>query len=104
MARRCCWPSRTWGDETSEAWRAVLDYLVKRWLRKPEFLIVDSGIGLELALTALWGDVPTQRCTVHKHRNLPAHAPSGKDRRKEIGAGLLRAMLRQLGLEPRDLE
>jgi mRNA interferase HicA len=27
-----------------------------------------------------------------------------KDRRKEIGAGLLRAMLRQLGLEPRDLE
>ncbi len=27
-----------------------------------------------------------------------------KDRRKEIGAGLLRAMLRQLGLKPRDLE
>ena len=23
----------------------------------------------------LWGDVPTQRCTVHKHRNLLAHAP-----------------------------
>jgi hypothetical protein len=27
-----------------------------------------------------------------------------KDRRKEIGVGLLRAMLRQLGLTPRDLE
>jgi mRNA interferase HicA len=27
-----------------------------------------------------------------------------KDRRKEIGPGLLRAMLRQLGLSPRDLE
>jgi hypothetical protein len=27
-----------------------------------------------------------------------------KDRRKEIGTGLLRAMLRQLGLSPRDLE
>jgi Transposase, Mutator family len=26
-------------------------------------------------LAALWGDVPTQRCTVHKHRNLLAHAP-----------------------------
>ena len=27
-----------------------------------------------------------------------------KDRRKEIGPGLLREMLRQLGLSPRDLE
>ena len=27
-----------------------------------------------------------------------------KDRRKEIGTGLLRAMLCQLGLTPRDLE
>ena len=47
----------------------------KRGLRKPEFLIVDGGTGLEQALAALWGDVPTQRCTVHKHRNLLAHAP-----------------------------
>src|SRR5205814_5849389 len=36
---------------------------------------VDGGTGLEQALAALWGDVPTQRCTVHKHRNLLAHAP-----------------------------
>src|SRR5215467_9492116 len=63
------------GGETSEAWRAVLDDLVKRGLRKPEFLMVDGGTGLEQALVALWGDVPTQRCTVHKHRNLLAHAP-----------------------------
>jgi putative transposase len=63
------------GGETSEAWRAVLDDLVKRGLRQPEFLIVDGGSGLEQALAALWGDVPTQRCTVHKHRNLLAHAP-----------------------------
>jgi transposase-like protein len=63
------------GGETSEAWRAVLDDLLKRGLRKPEFLIVDGGAGLEQALAALWGDVPTQRCTVHKHRNLVAHAP-----------------------------
>jgi putative transposase len=62
------------GGETSEAGRAVLDDLVKRGLRKPQFLIVD-GTGLEQALAALWGDVPTQRCTVHKHRNLLAHAP-----------------------------
>ena len=63
------------GGETSEAWRTVLDDLVKRGLRKPEFLIVDGGTGLQQALAALWGDVPTQRCTVHKHRNLLAHAP-----------------------------
>ena len=69
------------GGETSEAWRVVLDDLVKRGLVKPRFLIVDGGTGLEQALAALWGDVPTQRCTVHKHRNLLAHAPSGCMRR-----------------------
>jgi putative transposase len=37
--------------------------------------VVDGGTGLEQALAAIWGDVPTQRCTVHKHRNLLAHAP-----------------------------
>ena len=63
------------GGETSEAWRAVLDDVVKRGLRKPEFLIVDGGTGLDQALACLWSDVPTQRCTVHKHRNLLAHAP-----------------------------
>jgi len=63
------------GGETKEAWRAVLDDLVKRELRKPELLIVDGGAGLEAALAAIWGDVPTQRCTVHKHRNLLANAP-----------------------------
>ena len=63
------------GGETSPAWRAVLDDLVKRELRQPEFLIVDGGTGLEQALAALWRDVPTQRCTVHKHRNLLAHTP-----------------------------
>ena len=66
---------RNMGGETSAAWRAVLDDLVRRGLRKPEFLIVDGGSGLEQALASLWGDVPTQRCTVHKHRNLLAHAP-----------------------------
>ena len=34
-----------------------------------------SGSGLENALAAVWDCVPVQRCTVHKHRNLLAHAP-----------------------------
>jgi putative transposase len=34
------------GGETAEAWRAVLDDLIKRGLRQPEFLIVDGGPAL----------------------------------------------------------
>ena len=53
----------------------MLDDLVARGLRRPEFLIVDGAPGLEKALAAVWDGVPVQRCTVHKHRNLLAHAP-----------------------------
>src|SRR3954468_9944705 len=63
------------GGESEAAWRALLDDLVARGLRTPELLIVDGAPGLEKALAALWPDVPAQRCTVHKHRNLLAHAP-----------------------------
>jgi transposase-like protein len=63
------------GGETEAAWRAVLDDLVARGLAKPELVIVGGGKGLEAALASLWGDVPGQRCTVHKERNLLAHAP-----------------------------
>ena len=63
------------GGETTEAWRAILDDLVGRGLRRPEFLIVDGAPGLDRAIAALWDGVPVQRCTVHKHRNLLAHAP-----------------------------
>src|SRR5271157_890988 len=63
------------GGESTEAWRTVLDDLIKRGLRRPELLIVDGGTGLESAIAAIWDSVPVQRCTVHKHRNLLAHAP-----------------------------
>jgi putative transposase len=63
------------GGETTEAWRAILDDLVGRGLRRPEFLIVDGAPGLDKAIAAVWDGVPVQRCTVHKHRNLLAHAP-----------------------------
>jgi len=63
------------GGESEAAWRAILDDLVARGLKAPEFVIVDGAPGLEKALAALWPDVPAQRCTVHKHRNLLAHAP-----------------------------
>jgi len=63
------------GGESEEAWWALLDDLVKRGLKTPELVIVDGAAGLEKALAALWSDMPVQRCTVHKHRNLLAHAP-----------------------------
>jgi len=50
------------------------------WLKA----IVDGAPGLEAALAALWPRVPVQRCTVHKHRNLLAHAP--KKLHDELGA------------------
>jgi putative transposase len=63
------------GGESTAAWRAVLDDLVKRGLRRPKLLIIDGGAGLESAIAAVWDSVAVQRCTVHKHRNLLAHAP-----------------------------
>jgi putative transposase len=66
---------KSMGCESTEAWRAVLDDLIRRGLRRPQFLIVDGAPGLENAIAAVWGGVPVQRCTVHKHRNLLAHAP-----------------------------
>jgi putative transposase len=66
---------RNMGGESEAAWRGVLDDLIARGLHTPQFLIIDGAAGLERALTALWPEVPTQRCTVHKHRNLLAHAP-----------------------------
>jgi transposase-like protein len=66
---------KSMGGESTEAWRAVLDDLIKRGLRRPQFLIVDGAPGLEKALAVVWEGVPVQRCTVHKHRNLLAHAP-----------------------------
>jgi putative transposase len=66
---------KSMGGESTAAWRTVLDGLIERGLRRPEFLIVDGAPGLENAIAAVWDGVPLQRCTVHKHRNLLAHAP-----------------------------
>lgn len=67
---------RNMGGESMTAWGQFLADLDVRGLRRPALVIVDGAPGLEAALVALWGaDLPIQRCTVHKHRNLLAHAP-----------------------------
>lgn len=63
------------GGESEAAWRGLLDDLTGRGLKAPELAIVDGAPGLEKALRAVWLDLPIQRCTVHKLRNLIAHAP-----------------------------
>jgi putative transposase len=66
---------RNMGGESEVAWRSLLDDLVSRGLKAPEFVIVDGAPGLEKALGLVWPEALVQRCTVHKHRNLLAHAP-----------------------------
>ena len=66
---------RNMGGESEAAWRGLLDDLVSRGLPPPSFVIIDGAAGLEKALGLVWPDALMQRCTVHKHRNLLAHAP-----------------------------
>jgi transposase-like protein len=67
---------RNMGGQRTAAWRKFLDDPDARGLRRPGSVIIDGAPGLEAALVALWGDdLPIQRCTLHKHRKLLAHAP-----------------------------
>ena len=66
---------RNMGGESEAAWRSLLDDLVSRGLPAPGFVIIDGAAGLEKALGLVWPEALVQRCTVHKHRNLLAHAP-----------------------------
>jgi len=67
--------ARNMGGESEAAWRNLLDDLVSRGLRAPDFVVIDGAPGLEKALGLVWPAALVQRCTVHKHRNLLAHAP-----------------------------
>jgi putative transposase len=66
---------RNMGGESEAAWRSLLDDLISRGLPAPDLAIIDGAPGLEKAVGLVWPDALVQRCTVHKHRNLLAHAP-----------------------------
>jgi putative transposase len=74
-------------DGSTQEWRSASLRAYQRRTQAADALIASAYLsgtntrrvrrasGLEKALAALWSAVPLQRCTVHKHRNLLAHAP-----------------------------
>ena len=64
------------GGESTEAWLEVVRDLVARGVTAPQLCIVDGCPGLEAAISQTWPSCLVQRCTVHKERNLLAHAPA----------------------------
>ena len=64
------------GDESTAAWRGVVEDLVRRHLGTPALAVIDGTPGLAAALREQWPRLPIQRCTTHKLRNLEAKAPA----------------------------
>lgn len=64
-----------YASEGRAAWGGVLEDLAARGLPIPALVVIDGSKGLRGAVTACWPKVAVQRCTVHKLRNLGAHAP-----------------------------
>jgi transposase-like protein len=65
----------TYASEGRAAWAEVLEDLTARGLMVPAVVVIDGSRGLRAALAECWPAVAVQRCTVHKLRNLEAHAP-----------------------------
>jgi putative transposase len=64
-----------YASEGCAAWGGVLEDLSARGLPVPALVVIDGSKGLRGAVTECWPKVAVQRCTVHKLRNLKAHAP-----------------------------
>lgn len=63
------------GAESTAGWGAVLEDLTRRGLKPPVLCVIDGSDGLRKAIEESWPSARVQRCTVHKLRNLLAHAP-----------------------------
>jgi len=65
-----------YASEGRAAWGGVLEDLTARGLAVPARGVIDGSKGLRGAVSECWPKVAAvQRCTVHKLRNLKAHAP-----------------------------
>lgn len=63
------------GDESTAAWRDVVQQRQARHVGTPALAIIDGNPGLAMARREAWPSLPIQRCTAHKLRNLTAKAP-----------------------------
>ena len=64
------------GDESTAAWRDVVQQLQGRRIGTPGLAVIDGNPGLPTALREAWPGIAIQRCTAHKLRNLTAKAPA----------------------------
>jgi putative transposase len=64
------------GEESEASWGEVLKALVERRVGVPLLAVIDGNPGLRAALRTQWPQLPIQRCTNHKLRNLLAKAPA----------------------------
>jgi putative transposase len=64
-----------YASEGRNAWGLALEDLTARGLQTPALVVIDGSKGLRAAVAEQWPEVRVQRCTVHKLRNLEAHAP-----------------------------
>src|ERR1700752_4651018 len=71
-ARRCCWPSRTWVARPARHGAPCSTTLSSAGCASRSFWLSTAGPGWSRGGLP---PGPTQRCTVHKHRNLLVHAP-----------------------------
>lgn len=61
--------------ENENAWKELLDGLVRRKINRPLLAVIDGNAGLRSALDLVWPGVKVQRCTLHKLRNLQTYCP-----------------------------
>jgi transposase-like protein len=59
--------------ENENAWKELLEGLVKRKINRPLLAIIDGNAGLRSALDLVWPGIKVQRCVVHKLRNLQTY-------------------------------
>jgi transposase-like protein len=72
---------KSMGGESTEAWRVVLDDLIQRGLKRPEFLSSMAHRGSKTRSPPCGTACRSSAVTVHKHRKLLAHAPERCARR-----------------------
>jgi transposase-like protein len=72
LTRRAQTPPRLelCGGDSFAAWKGCLDDPVARGLRAPVLCIIDGNAGRRRAVGLVWPKATTQRCCVHKLRNL----------------------------------